>query len=165
MLDLVTAARVLDCDEGHCQLAWRNIYICNTIARATSENISSLAAHFDAFAARTFERPIAFLLLTQASTSPPAASDRKRFTDVLAKHGSRIGGVGIGLAAEGFAGAVLRSVASAVFLLPRTRYEVRFFSKSSDAATWVARIGGCSASEVTQLIQLSNQEIATRRAT
>ena len=160
MSEVRAGSRIYDSDSGHCQVAWRSIYICNTIAQASSANINSLVRHLDTFAARRHDRPIVFLLLTQAGTSPPAASDRKRVVDILSKHAERIGGVGISLGAEGFSGAVIRSVASAVFLLPRTRYEVRFFSRPAESAPWAAKLAGCFPQDVLELIRLAQEGIA-----
>lgn len=160
MLEVRTGSRIFDSDAGHCQIAWRSIYVCNTVAQATSANINSLVRHLDAFASRRHDRPIVFLLLTVPSTSPPSAPDRKRVVDMLSKHSDRIGGVGISLGAEGFSGAVIRSVASAIFLLPRTRYEVRFFTRPTESAGWVAKMAGVTPQEVLELIQLSQEAIA-----
>lgn len=150
--------RVVNGDHAT-QVSWQNLYVCNATGPATPADIDGLVTRFDAFASRRHDRPIAFLLITQAKSLPPAASDRRLVIDLLAKHAGKLGGVGISLEGEGFTNAIIRSVASAVFLLPRTGYEVRFFSRPAESVAWLSRIAQREVEDVLQLLQAAQQPL------
>lgn len=128
---------VYDRDDLHAQLAWRRLYVCYTVGPATPANIDSLVRNFRKFAIRT-TGPIGFALLTRQTTKPPDGEARKKVQDCFATFRDRLQCVAICIEADGFTGAIIRSVASSLFVLSQPGLNVKFFSKTADSIPWVA---------------------------
>ncbi|MFT5353427.1 MAG: hypothetical protein ACI9KE_000625 [Polyangiales bacterium] len=124
-------------DETHCQCVTGNIYTLYTLGEASSDNIHKLVTHFDRFATSA-RGDIACIIITGAATSPPDGDDRRKVANVMAKHRARLKGLAIVLQAEGFRGAIIRSVAAGIFILPNPGYPTKFFAKPGDSSAWVA---------------------------
>ena len=99
------------------------------------------------------------MLATKADTRPPAAEHRRLVQDVMNRNAAKIACVAMCIEATGFTGSIIRSVASAIFVLPNPGYPVKFFSTPQEATPWVARSTGLPASKVEAVIQFATKRV------
>ena len=57
------------------------------------------------------------------------------------------------LQAEGFKGAIIRSVAAGIFILPNPGYPTRFFAKPADCLGWVSTQIGLPPGDISAAIE------------
>lgn len=129
--------RVLELDASHCQTVYGNIFVLYTLAEASSENIDKLVENFDAFA-KEATGPVGCVLITSIDTRPPEGEDRKKVTGIWGKHSAKLQGLAIVLQAKGFKGAVIRSVAAGIFVMPNPGFPTKFFGKPYECEKWMA---------------------------
>lgn len=128
--------RVVYADDTHCQCVVGNVFVLYTKADASSGNIDQLCRHFDRFAAAS-KTEVACIIVTDADTRPPNGEDRDKVSKTMAKHAAKLSGLAIVLRASGFKGAIIRSVAAGIFVLPNPGYPTKFFPNAELACRWV----------------------------
>ena len=103
---------------------------------------------------------VGFALITGAEAMPPEGDDRKRVSDLLKEHADRIAGVGMVMLAQGFRGAIVRSAASALFVLPRPGYTTKIFGDEASCAQWLAGRMTESEREIVECLQATREVFA-----
>lgn len=139
-------------DEDHVQASVGGLFMLHARGGATRENIERLVDNFDRFA-RTRSGPLGLLFQFTGNARPPEEADRQRIRDMVNRHAERLAGLSVCMPAAGFAGAAMRSVVSAVFVINRPRYPVKVFRDMAEAQAWLCDRTGLP---LTTIASLSN---------
>ena len=135
--------RVVSKSADHCQLILANVFLTYTTGPATDEHISALVVGLDKFFA---ELPAAtngaYILVTRGTARPPEGSSRQKVEEAFARHSRRLCAAAIVVEASGFSGAVLRTVASTLFLLSQRGFPARFFALRAECVPWISKATG-----------------------
>ena len=150
---------VVACDTSHCQVRHKNLYVTYAYAGAAKHQIDLLVRNLDAFLSHTRDRA-GFVLITEGGSRPPDVEQRRLVTATLSRHSHKLAGVAVCIGAEGFVGSAIRSVASAIFLLPSRGYPVRFFARDQEPCSWLAPLLGMPLEDVERVIKLAISQVA-----
>ena len=154
--------RVVELDAGHCQCVYDNLFVLYTLAEASPDNIRKVVLNIDRFATSA-SGPIGIIMITSVDTRPPGGDDRRAVTDVLRKHSGKLQGLAVILQAGGFKGAVIRSVAAGIFVMPNPGFPTKFFGKPMECTTWMAGRVGATAGKVQDAIDYALKQFPDDR--
>jgi hypothetical protein len=156
--------RVVDQDGEHCQLVWEHVFLTYTIGPATDQNIASLVKNLERFFAGLLaNRRGAFVLITRSSTRPPDSAARRQVQQVIERHVEKLAGIAVVIESSGFVNAIIRTVASSLFLIAPKTLPLKFFSTYPECASWVAERTGESATALCDLMQFAKRTVEDQR--
>lgn len=150
---------VIACDTTHCQVRHKNLYVTYAYAGADARRMELLVRNLDAFLSHARDKA-GFVLITEGGSRPPDLEQRRLLTSTLSRHAHKLGGIAVCIGAEGFIGSAIRSVASAIFLLPSRGYPVRFFARDEDPCAWLAPLLHMPVQDVEGVIKFAISQVA-----
>jgi hypothetical protein len=145
--------RVVSKSKDHCQLVQANVFLTYTTGPADA-HIPALVDGLDKFFAE-LPAPMngAYILVTRGTARPPEGEARRMVEEVFARHSRRLSAAAIVVEASGFTGAVLRTVASTLFLLSQRGFPARFFALRAECVPWVSKATGMPEAQLLGLFE------------
>lgn len=157
-MQMNSGVAIADRDANHCQLILGNIFLTYTVGVASDANINSLVTNLERFLnllpARTKG---GYVLVTTKTTRPPEGQARKLVEEVFARHSAKLGAVAIVVESTGFSSAILRAVASSLFLLSQRNLPVKFFSQYADAVPWICDSTAARSEDLERLLRRARE--------
>jgi hypothetical protein len=151
---LLTPIRVVSKGQDHCQLIQGNVFLTYTTGPARDEHIGALVMGLDKFFG---ELPAAekgaYVLITRGSARPPEGSARRKVQDAFNRHSRRLSAGAIVIETSGFTGAILRTVASTLFVLSQRGFPVKFFATRAECLPWISETTGQNSVQLAGLIE------------
>jgi len=157
------APRIVEQDSEHCQVVLQNVFLTYTIGPATDGNIAALVDQLERFfAGLPANQKGAFVLVTRSSTRPPNSAARRRVQQVIEHHVEQLAGIAVVIESTGFANAIIRTVASSLFLIAPKKLPLKFFSNTVECVAWVTERTGVSALALQELVRFAKQTVDGR---
>ena len=124
---------------------------------ATDVNRRRMVDAIESFASSS-EGKFGFLMHLTQHSKPPPASERKDLKEMFRRLGPRLSGVAVVVEADGFAGSVLRSAVTMLFVTNRGGFPAKVFAHPAEAAAWLSARQQLKAAALETLVREGQEE-------
>lgn len=150
-----SSVEIIASDEAWALARWRDLLVVVWKKTPTVERAGKVGPQVEGMTAGPDRRQVHVVTVIERGAAAPDAETRGLIKKDLRAHDDRIASMAALVLVDGFVGAAVRAVLSAMNVVVRERYPNRVFGAPGEAAGWTAaRMGEVGEAEVAAAIEL-----------